>query len=252
MSRRSVAIETKDGVCPASVLQPEEGTWPAAIFFMDAPGIRPALIAMAERLSSHGYVVLLPDLYYRAGPYEPVDPGTLVSDSERRAGFAKYFASTSFAKARADTAAFLSFLDTYPAVKGPKVGCVGYCMGGGMALTAAGAYPDRVAVAASFHGGRLATDHPESPHLLAPKMQGQIYVAGAENDASFPTEQRLLLEKSLADAGVRHLVETYDGARHGFAVPDHPAYVRAAAERHWSKLLELFQGALASGPWSQP
>ena len=246
MSRSSVVIETRDGVCPAWVLQPEQGTGPAVIFFMDAPGIRPALIEMAERLASSGHVVLLPDLYYRAGPYEPMDPASLASDAERRAGFAKFFASTSFAKARVDTAAFLSFLDGHPAVKGRKVGCVGYCMGGGMALTAAGAYPDRVAAAASFHGGRLATDHPESPHLLAPKMQGQIYVAGAENDASFPDEQRLLLERSLSHAGIRHVVETYHGARHGFAVPDHPAYNREAAERHWVKLLQLFHEALAS------
>jgi carboxymethylenebutenolidase len=244
MSLRSVTIETKDGVCPASLSRPKEGTWPAVILFMDAPGIRPTLVEMAERLASHGYVVLLPDLFYRAGPYEPVDPATLFSDPERRAWFEKFYSSTSPAKARADTAAFLSFLDAQPEVRGPKVGCVGYCMGGGMALTAAGAYPDRVAAAASFHGGRLATSHPESPHLLAPRMKGHIYVAGAENDASFPEEQRIVLEKSLAGAGVRHVVETYAGARHGFAVPDNPSYEREAAERHWESLLKLFRETL--------
>jgi carboxymethylenebutenolidase len=211
---------------------------------MDAPGIRPTLVEMADRLASNGYVVLLPDLFYRAGPYEPVDPASLFSDPDRRAQFAKFFSSTSFAKARDDTAAFLSFLDTQPEVRGTKVGCVGYCMGGGMALTAAGAYPDRVAAAASFHGGRLATDHAESPHRLSPKMRGRIYVACAENDASFPEDQRILLEKSLADAGVDHLIETYPDARHGFAVPDNPAYDPRSAERHWTSLIQLFQETL--------
>ena len=213
---------------------------------MDAPGIRPSLLEMAERLASHGYIVLLPDLYYRAGPYEPVDPATLFSNPERRESFAKFFSSTSFARARDDTAAFLSFLDMQPDVRGPKVGCVGYCMGGGMALTAAGAYPDRVAAAASFHGGRLATDHPQSPHRLAPVTRARVYVAGAENDASFPEEQQILLGESLSSAGVRHRIETYVGARHGFAIPDHPAYHRGAAERHWTELLQLFREALAA------
>jgi carboxymethylenebutenolidase len=245
MSLRSVIIKTNDGVCPASLLKPREGAWPAVILFMDAPGIRPTLVEMAERLASHGYVVLLPDLFYRAGPYDPVDPATLFSDPEWRARFARFYSSTSFAKAGSDTAAFLSFLETQPEVRGTTVGCVGYCMGGGMALTAAGTYPDRVAAAASFHGGRLATEHPESPHFLAPKMRGRIYVAGADNDASFPEDQRILLEKSLSDAGVPHVIETYAGARHGFAVPDNPAYDHGAAERHWEKLLELFRDTLA-------
>ncbi len=247
MSRRSVAIETHDGVCPTFVFRPNDaGAWPAVIFFMDAPGIRPTLLEMAERLASHGYIVLLPDLYYRAGPYEPVDPATLFSDPERRKRFAKFLSSTSFTKARDDTAAFLSFLDVQPDVRGPKLGCVGYCMGGGMALTAAGAYPDRVAVAASFHGGRLATDHPQSPHLLAPETRARVYVAGAENDASFPEEQRILLEESLSNAGVRHRIETYVGARHGFAIPDHPAYHHGAAERHWTELLQLLRETLVA------
>jgi len=246
MSPSSVTIETDDGVCPASLFTPKEGARPAVIVFMDAPGIRPTLLEMAERLASHGYSVLLPDLFYRAGPYQPVHPATLLSDPEQRAQFAKFYSSTSLAKARADTAAFLAFLDAQPAVKGAKVGCVGYCMGGGMALTAAGAYPDRVAAAASFHGGRLATDHAESPHLLAPKMRGHIYVACAENDASFPDDQRILLEKSLVDAGVRHVIETYAGARHGFAVPDNPSYDQPAAERHWTSLLQLFRETLES------
>jgi len=244
MSVRSVAIETNDGVCPASLLNPREGTFPAVIFFMDAPGIRPTLVEMAHRLASHGYVVLLPDLFYRAGPYDPVEPAALFADPEKRAQFAKFYTSTSLAKARADTAAFLSFFDAQPSVKGSKVGCVGYCMGGGMALTAAGAYPDRVVAAASFHGGRLATGHAESPHLLAPKMRGRIYVACAENDPSFPEDQRILLEQSLTDAGVRHVIETYAGARHGFAVPDNPSYDPGAAERHWTSLLKLFREML--------
>jgi carboxymethylenebutenolidase len=113
-------------------------------------------------------------------------------------------------------------------------------MGGNAALTAAGALPDRFAAVASFHGGNLATDQPDSPHLFVKGISGRVYVAGAIEDASFPEEQKNRLEQALADAGVDHLIETYPAARHGFAVPDHPVFDSGAAERHWAALFKLF------------
>jgi len=139
-----------------------------------------------------------------------------------------------------DTAAFLNFLGPQPFVAGEKVGCVGYCMGGGFALSAAGTFPERVAAAASFHGGRLATDHTDSPHLLAEKMRAEVYVGVAGIDPHFPDDERQRLEDALDAAGVRSVVEVYSGAHHGFAVPGLPVYDREASERHWQRLLELF------------
>jgi carboxymethylenebutenolidase len=139
-----------------------------------------------------------------------------------------------------DTASYLAFLDGQPSVAGGKIGCVGYCLGGGLALSAAGTFPDRVAAAASFHGGRLATDQPDSPHLLAPKMRGEIYVGIAGLDTHFTPEEKQRLESTLNAAGVKNTVEVYPEVKHGFAVNDTPVYDRAAAERHWEQMLALF------------
>jgi carboxymethylenebutenolidase len=125
-------------------------------------------------------------------------------------------------------------------VSGKAVGTTGYCMGGGMALTAAAAHPDRIAAAASFHGGNLATQSPLSPHLLAARIKAFVYVAGADKDSSYPPEQAALLEQALSDAGVPHRCEIYAGALHGWTMSDFPVYDEAAAERHWRELLALF------------
>jgi carboxymethylenebutenolidase len=144
-----------------------------------------------------------------------------------------------------DAGAFIEFLSSRPEVKGDRFGATGYCMGGNASLTAAGAFPDRFAAVASFHGGNLATDQPDSPHLFVKNITGRVYVAGAIEDASFPEEQKNRLEKALTDAGVDHVVETYPGARHGFAVPDVPVFDPTAAEHHWAALFRLFHETLA-------
>jgi carboxymethylenebutenolidase len=117
-------------------------------------------------------------------------------------------------------------------------------MGGAISLTAAGTYPDRIAAAASFHGGNLATDSELSPHLLAPKIKGRIYVAGADQDNSYPPEMAERLEKALSVAGVAHRCEIYPGALHGWTMADFPVYDEPAADRHWRELLELFASGL--------
>jgi carboxymethylenebutenolidase len=247
MSRTAVEIETPDGVCPASVFRPDgAGPWPAVIIYMDGPGIRPALFELGERLAAAGYVVLLPDLFYRAGPYDPVDPKLLFSDPARRAAHGKFFTSTGNRKAAVDTQAFLDYLDTRDDVAGRRVGVTGYCMGGGIALTAAATYPDRIAAAASFHGGRLATDAEDSPHKLAPRITARVLVIGADNDQGFPPEQADRLRNALSEARVDHRVEIWPGALHGWTMPDIPIYNAAAAERHFEELLALF-GAMLGG-----
>jgi carboxymethylenebutenolidase len=244
MAHEHVTISTQDGQCPAHVFTPAgEGSWPAVIFYMDGLAIRPALFQLAQRLADSGYVVLLPDLFYRFGPYEPLVP-TEVFQGDVRATVMPMIESTDNHKAADDTAACLAYLDGRSDVVGQKVGTVGFCMGGGMALTAAGRFPDRVAAAASFHGGSLATDDPVSPHLLFPKIKADVYIAVADNDPSYPPEMSERVEQALTDANVSYRSETYVGAAHGWMKPDFPVYDETAAERGWREMLALFDRAL--------
>jgi carboxymethylenebutenolidase len=245
MSYEQVSIGTHDGECPAYVFTPLEGTThPAVIFYMDGLGIRPTIFEMGQRLADYGYTVLVPDLYYRVGRYEPLDPKAVFASGDVRGTIGHLFASTDNRRAGEDTEAFLAYLDRRQDVAGTKVGTTGYCMGGAMSLTAAGTYPDRVAAAASFHGGNLATDSDLSPHLLASQMTGRIYVAGADHDDSYPPEMAARLEQALSDAGVDHRCETYPEALHGWTMKDFPVYNEAAAERHWVELETLFDVTL--------
>ena len=243
----TTTITTRDGQAPAHLFQPARsgGPWPAVIVYMDARGIRPALFELAERVASAGYVVLLPDLFYRAGAYEAPTARAFSADPElRQRWFAKYVSSATPANVLSDTQAFLEFLAAQVDVRGSLVGTTGYCMGGGLALAAAGRFPERVAAAASFHGGNLATDAADSPHRAIPSIRGRVYVAGAVDDASFPDEQKAKLIDALKAAGVSHTVETYAGARHGWVPSDSAVYDPDAAERHYRALLSLFDATL--------
>ena len=235
-----IEIQTRDGRCPSYVYRPAgEGPWPAVLVFMDGLGIRPAMLEVGERLAKSGYFVLLPDLFYRSGPYEPMDPHTVFSDPEKRKVLMeKFFAHATSANIMSDTRAFLDHIAAQPDVKKGGIGTTGYCMGGRLSLIAAGTYPDRVVAAASYHGGRLANEDPDSPHLLAPKMKARVYVAGAIEDQSFPDDMKARLEEALTKAKVDHKIETYP-AKHGWVFRDTPVYDAAASERHWQTLVAL-------------
>jgi carboxymethylenebutenolidase len=239
MPTSELAIKTEDGSVDTHFVLPEgAGPWPAVIFYMDGLGIRPELVQMVERLASHGYAVLLPNLYYRHGPAEPID---FTKDRERMMTMVRSVTNQAIV---ADTRAFLGFLDMRDSVAGPKIGVVGYCMGGALVLTVAGNFPERVAAAAAFHGARMATDAPDSPHLLAAKMAGEIYVGVAEIDPYLEPGETERLEAALKQAGTNYTVEIYPGVQHGFAPPGHAVYDRAASERHWDRLLDLFARTL--------
>lgn len=239
MPYAQTSITTRDGACPAHVFTPADGRpAPAVVFYCDAGGIRPAMLGMAERLAQAGHVVLLPDLFYRYGPYGPFDPKE-VFKGDFRAILGPLMATTGNAKAAEDTDAFLTCLDAHPGVVGGRVGAVGFCMGGGMAIAAAGARPDRFAAVASFHGGNLATDKPDSPHLSAPALQAELYIGAAETDGSYPPAMAERLERALRDNDVRYHAETYPAA-HGWMMPDFPVFDEAAAERGWQAMLSLF------------
>jgi len=240
-----IDIKTRDGTCPSYVYRPTgQGPWPAVLVFMDGLAIRPAMLELGERLATYGYYVLLPDLFYRSGPYEPMDPHKVFADpAQRKILMEKFFAPATPANIMSDTRAFLDYLAAQADARPGGIGTTGYCMGGLMSLTAAGTYPSHIVAAASYHGGRLATDSPDSPHLLAPKMKSRLYIAGAIEDQSFPDDMKARLEEALTTAGVDHRIETYQ-AKHGWVLRDTPVYDAAAAQRHWQTLIALFEATL--------
>lgn len=233
-------VTTADGSCPVRLFTPEgQGPWPGVVMIPDAAGVRQTFFDMAAKLADSGYAVLLPDVYYREGDWAPFDIKTAFTDENERNRLFKFIGSISPEKWASDANAYFDYLAARPEVTGSKFGITGYCMGGRAALTIAGLVPDRVAAAASYHGGGLVTDSPDSPHLRADKIQAVVYVGGAENDASFTADHAEQLEKALTAAGVEHKIETY-AAGHGFAVPDNTPYDEAAAERHWTTMREVF------------
>jgi carboxymethylenebutenolidase len=245
LSEEQITLATGDGDCPCHVFTPGDGnSHPAVIMFMDGLGIRPALLDMGRRLAAAGYVVLLPDLYYRAGSYTPLSPAEVFASADIGATLGPLMASTDNRRAADDSRAFLDYLASRADVIGTKVGTTGYCLGGGISLTVAGTYPDRVAAAASFHGGRLVIDSELSPSRVVPNITARVYVAGADFDEGYPVEMADSLEELLTEAGVEHRLEVYAGARHGFTMTDFPVYDEEAAERHWRELLALLESEL--------
>jgi carboxymethylenebutenolidase len=244
--RERQAITTADGVADAWLCRPAgSGAWPGVLFFMDGLGVRPTLIDMASRLAGQGYVVLLPDLFYRAGSRVPVDAAVALNDPQQMAQLHKLYLSLDASLVMRDTRAYLEHLFAAPCVAGRKAGCVGYCMGGGFALLAAGRYPQQIAAAACVHGAGLASDKTDSPHASVHHARGRLYIGVAETDPWLAEGEMERLQGALAAARIDYQMETYARTHHGFAVEDLPVYDRVAAERHWQRLLDLFRGALA-------
>lgn len=240
MPKNEIEIKTDDGVARAGLFRPTGGASGSAgvIFYMDAFGPRPALDGMAERLAGEGYVVLVPDLFYRRAPYGPFDAKTAFSGEPTATQLRGMLAGTTQAMTQADTGAFLDTLKR-EGVTGP-IGTVGYCMGGARALNAAAAFPDRIKAAASFHGGNLASDAGDSPYHNAAQIKARVYVGSAGIDKSFPPEQSARLAEALRTAEVDHIIENYVGVAHGWCVPDHSVYDEVGAERHWKRLFTFF------------
>ncbi len=241
MPRLDVLIPTPDGQSKATLHIPEgDGPWPGVLVFPDAGGARETMREMGDRLASMGYVALVPDVYYRAGDWAPFSFTNMFSDDAERTRLFGLMGALTNDKIVSDARAYSEFLLARPEVAGSAIGTTGYCMGGRMSMVAAGGLGDKIAAAASFHGGRIAVaDDPSSPHLGADRIAATVYVAGAEEDGSFTPEQAEMLDSALAEAGVDHVVEFYP-AHHGFAVPDNPTYNAEAAERHWQALGELY------------
>ncbi|MFF4260150.1 dienelactone hydrolase family protein [Streptomyces sp. NPDC001663] len=241
----AVDITTEDGVADAYVAHPGDGLpHPGVLLYMDAFGLRPHLESMADRLAGAGYTVLVPNVFYRHGRTPVFDLPEFIDPSARPEIWGQIgpvMQSLTPELAMRDAGAYLRWLADSPLVAGGPVALTGYCMGARLALFTAGTFPDRVAAAAGFHGGRLATDAPDSPHLVAEHVTAEVYFGHADEDGSMPPEQQQLLEETLTAAGVRHRCEVYPGAHHGYTQADTAAYSKEGDERHWAALLDLLK-----------
>jgi len=246
VTETDVEVTTPDGVADCYFVHPAQGTHPAVLMWPDILGLRPAFRAMGKRLAQSGYAVLVVNPFYRDARSPVVEPGASFGNEETRnivLPMARALnAETNFTDARA----LIKFLDQQQAVDtSRKIGTAGYCMGGPMIMRTAAAVPARVGAAASFHGGGLATDKDNSPHLLIPDTQAHVLHAVAESDDKKKPKVKHTLAAAYADAGIPAEIEVYKGTIHGWCPPDSRVYNEAQAERAWARMLVLFETALA-------
>ncbi len=242
-----VAVATSDGSADAVLFHPPgEGTWPAVLVWPDILGLRPVFRQLGRRLAAQGYTVLVPNPFYRVRRAPVVDAAFDFRKPEDRAKVMPLGDALTPEGTVRDATAFLAFLDGQPQTsKGAKAGVQGYCMGGPQAFRTAAALPARIGALATFHGGGLVTDKPDSPHLLIPKMRAQAYCAVAANDDARDPAAKSALREGFEKARRTARVEVYDDANHGWCVKGSAVYNEAAAERAWSELSALYKGTLA-------
>ena len=239
MIDRDMDIRTADGAMNTFVTHPEEGgPHPVVLFLMDAPGKREELYDMARRLGTAGYYVMLPNLYYRRVREFEMTP-------DNRETMFEHMRSLTIDMVCADIQTMFDFARKEDAAGDGKAGCVGYCMSGPFAFAAASRFRDRIAASASIHGVRLFSDAPDSPHLDAPNISGEMYFACAEKDAFVPEGMIEGLEDYLKGVDIDWRIEWYPRTEHGWVFPGRgKQYNKACAERHWERLLALFQRRL--------
>jgi carboxymethylenebutenolidase len=235
-------IRTADGTVDCVVFRSAE-PHPGVIHLPDGIGVRPSMRQMARRLAGEGYTVLLPNIYYRTTRPPFFASRFDFADEKIRARFTELTAPLTPEAVERDGSAYVDFLASHPGVSGGPMGIVGFCLTGAFALRTAAARPDRIAAAASFHGGGLYRDDPSSPHSVLPRVKARLYFGHARDDRGMPAEAIRNFEKALQEWGGAYESETYD-ALHGWTVPGSPVYDEPEAERAWAKLRELFEAAL--------
>ena len=246
VSASNVEVTTPDGTADCYFVHPATGTHPGVRIWPDALGLRPAFEQMGRRLAESGYSVLVVNPYYRTERAPVLPEGASFQDEDTRNTIFSLMGSLNAETHFADARAFISYLDAQdPVDTSRKVGTMGYCMGGPITMRTAAAVPDRVGAGASFHGGGLVTEADDSPHLLVGDMQAHYLFAIAENDDESDPEAKNVLREAFDTAGLPAEIEVYAGALHGWCPPDMPVYNEAQAERAWSRLLVLFENALA-------
>lgn len=248
MGSKTIDVQTPDGAADAYLSHPDDGErHPGVLFMVDAFGLRAQVERMADRIAAHGYAVLAPNVFYRAGR-APVLPLDDLADPERRGALFErirpLMGELTTERIVADGGAYLDLLEDVG--RGP-VAITGYCMGGRLGWRIAVAYPDRVAALGAFHTGGLVTEDEDSPHRDAGELKAEVYLGHADNDQSMTPEQIQTLSRALQDAGVRYRAEVYEGAAHGYTMADTPAYDASAAERHFTELFALLDRTIGAG-----
>lgn len=242
---RDVTIKTPAGEADAYFVHPAKGKHPGVLIWPDIFGLRPAFKEMATRLAASGYAVLVVNPFYRTQKAPTAPENADFTDPATRNALMALRATLSPETAKVDAKAFVDFLDQQASVdKKRKIGTAGYCMGGPLVLQTAAAVPSRIGAGASFHGGGLATDQADSPHLLIPQMKAQFLIAIAENDDAKEPEAKDVLRKAFADAKLPAEIEVYAGTKHGWCPTDAAVYDHDQAEKAWSRMLALYQRAL--------
>ena len=245
VTESKVEIKTPDGTADAYFVHPSKGAHPAVLIWPDIFGLRPAFEQMGKRLAESGYSVLVVNPFYRTKKAPTAAEHADFDDPATRSALMSLAGTLSAQTAVTDAKAFITYLDSQPAVdKKRKMGTTGYCMGGPITMRTAAAFPERVGAGASFHGGGLVTDKPDSPHLLVPKMKAHYLFAVAENDDKKQPEAKDALRDAFAKAKLPAEIEVYAGAIHGWCPPDSKVYNEAQAEKAWSRMLALFKTAL--------
>ena len=249
-----VEITTPDGTCDAAFIHPRAGAHPAVLIWPDAFGLRPSMRAMARRLAADGYSVLVPNPFYRIlkAPFTDASNFSFQNPDDMAKIRPLMTSASGPGNPEKDATAFVAYLEAQKAVdKSRKIGTHGYCMGGPLVVRTAAALPERIGAGASFHGGGLVSDRPDSPHLLAPRIKAHMYFGVAGNDDTRQPDAKVKLKEAFEAAKVSVEVELYATAQHGWCVPDMPAqngapiYNQAEAQRAWVKLLALYKTALA-------
>ncbi len=251
---RDVAVKTRDGTCDAAFYHPAVGSHPGVLIWTDVFGLRPVFRAFGRRLAAQGYAVLVPNPFYRTA-HAPIiaDASTFnFADPADRAKIQRWTGPLDVPGAvEGDADSYVAFLDAQRQVDAAKkIGTQGYCMGGPWVVKTAAQIPDRVGAGASFHGGGLVTDKPDSPHLLASKIKARMYFAIAASDDARQPDAKDKLREAFAGAHVAAEIEVYPGTIHGWCVPDmplqngRPIYNKPDAERAWGRLIALYRSVL--------
>jgi carboxymethylenebutenolidase len=245
VTETEVQIKTPDGTCDAYFVHPATGAHPGVLIWPDIFGLRPAFRQMGKRLAESGYAALVVNPFYRVKPAPTAPEHPDFNDAATRTALMSLMGALTQETAFTDAKAFIPWLDAQSAVdKKRKMGTTGYCMGGPLTMRTAAAMPARVGAGASFHGGGLVTDKPDSPHLLVPKMKAHYLFAIAENDDQKQPEAKDVLRAAFARAKLPAEIEVYAGTMHGWCPPDSQVYNQEQAEKAWSRLLVLFKSAL--------
>lgn len=245
-----IEITTADGTVEAFVSRPPQGTGPGVLFCMDAIGLRPQIRTMMDRIAAWGYVVVAPNLFYREGPVSEMAPAEELRTPEARAEFFQVamprVGRLTSDLVAVDLDAYVEALQGLEGVTGGSIGVTGYCMGARVSTRAACLHPEAVAAAGGWHGGGLATDEPDSPHLGIPNARAAFAYGHADNDGSMPPEAVAKLERTLEAAGLEYSSAIFPGAAHGYTMADTAMYQEAGAERHFTELRALLDSHLVA------